>query len=609
MFFVRIVHFLFLVLLQNLLTQKELFASCDCCHNKNDYSHSHCNAVSQGCTCPNCNQHTHPSPVSHVPSCQSYSSNSGCQCCSQVPQQCQSCIERVQNRECHNQHYQSPAPQECQCQSCIEKVQNRECYNQHYQSPAPQECQCQSCIERVQNRGCHNQYYQSPLPEECQCQSCLERNHNRGYSSCHYNPQPQSCSCQNCQRHSQSMHSSRVYQGSHCSCSVHQCTTQPQSQACHHCNPSSPVVHNNICSHSGCCNYCGAQGHPNMGSCHSFSQPMGYPMPANFPVYVYYYPVMPQPMVYPSCSCRQGMPQGCQCQNLPPQNYSPCQCHSCSPKSSPCEANCPNCRYEASCTVEPEQCEINYDHLTLSHIEGGGIGYKRGYSSLEGLFFPTCVSENIWSLVDLRVHHFTNNELAANVGVGVRFTSPCSDRIYGVNAYYDYRSAHCHCQDFHQIGVGLEYLMNCYEFRINGYFPLERKKLMQRCVFDDYEGDFFIIQNKFKGVLSGINIELGTFREWCYLNFYGAISPYFYKSKCCRDAFGGMLRLFFYKSCFSLEGILSHDNLFKTNAQIQFALTFPFGCIKNSCQRLRVRPVYRNEIIGLDNFCTWKWNF
>ena len=69
-----------------------------------------------------------------------------------------------------------------------------------------------------------------------------------------------------------------------------------------------------------------------------------------------------------------------------------------------------------------ENQEEHSAFFTARHLEPWGIGYERGYSTLEGLFFPY-QKGNFRPLIDTRVHGFTNNEYAANQGVGVRYFS------------------------------------------------------------------------------------------------------------------------------------------------------------------------------------------
>ena len=147
--------------------------------------------------------------------------------------------------------------------------------------------------------------------------------------------------------------------------------------------------------------------------------------------------------------------------------------------------------------------------FTTHYVGNRGIGYKRGYMTLNGLFFPY-QEGNVWPLLDVRGHRFTNNEYGANLGIGTRFFSKRYKYVYGVNFYYDYRSD-CHRKaHFHRIGVSLEYLSTTFDIRLNGYFPINDKQLAQTRVFDQYIGGYIAIQKFYKNAFNGFNLELGV---------------------------------------------------------------------------------------------------
>ena len=221
--------------------------------------------------------------------------------------------------------------------------------------------------------------------------------------------------------------------------------------------------------------------------------------------------------------------------------------------------------------------------ITLRHTGPEGIGYDSGYTTLDALFFPFSNAHELWPFIDLRAHYFNNSEWAANAGLGFRYYSECGKRAYGIHGFFDYRSDDDH--DFHytQVGFGIEVLGQCYDVRVNGYFPIQSKNDILNCFFT-YPGDFFIDRKKFKAALAGFNLELGRYlcRSDCF-QFYAAVGPYFYGGECCRTPFGGQFRVY-----------LQYSNYIT-----------PCG-IK---QQILSQPIRRNEIIVLDEFCKWKFNF
>lgn len=61
--------------------------------------------------------------------------------------------------------------------------------------------------------------------------------------------------------------------------------------------------------------------------------------------------------------------------------------------------------------LKKNSCVEDYRHirLALRHIEGTGVGYNQGYTSLEGLFLPRSGTGHGWTpFLDLRGHVFNN---------------------------------------------------------------------------------------------------------------------------------------------------------------------------------------------------------
>jgi hypothetical protein len=252
-------------------------------------------------------------------------------------------------------------------------------------------------------------------------------------------------------------------------------------------------------------------------------------------------------------------------------------------------------------------------YLTGRHIEHEGVGYDEGYSTVEALVFPTLSPSRVFPFIDLRLHRFDNNEYAANAGFGLRGGTFNDKVILGLNTYFDYRSDHFHRFHFTQIGLGFEALSDILDFRVNGYFPLKREETIRRCVFDQYIGGFFMIKRRVEVALTGVNAEFGKILKKSHAaSVYGAIGPYYYGGDVCRHAFGGKFRLrFLFSDFFFIDGIVTHDSLYKTRAQGQMGFTFSLGCPgKNQNKRnLLSQPIERNEIIVLDKYCKWRTNF
>lgn len=251
--------------------------------------------------------------------------------------------------------------------------------------------------------------------------------------------------------------------------------------------------------------------------------------------------------------------------------------------------------------------------FALSHIEGGGVGYNHGYTTGELLYFPLCGPMCLWPFIDFQVHYLNNDEYAANTGIGVRYVPCCSPcRIWGVNAFFDYRSSCDRALHFTQAGIGLEMLSCCWDIRLNFYYPIKRQYTIQHCDFR-YPGGFFIIRDRYQSALRGFNLELGHyfFRTECFKLFAG-IGPYYYGGDVCRKPYGFQARGYLeYIRNFRLQGFVSWDRVFGTRVQGEIAIYFPFGCCpeRSSCQDILSQPLYRNDMIVLDEFCKWQFNF
>lgn len=221
---------------------------------------------------------------------------------------------------------------------------------------------------------------------------------------------------------------------------------------------------------------------------------------------------------------------------------------------------------------------LNPSRLTLEHIEGKGLGYDCGYSSLNGFFAPDPTCSSTLPFVDLRTHIFNDGKFAANAGIGIR--SLVGSRIYGVNAYYDYR--HAKRTHYNQIGLGFEALGIKWDFRLNGYLPIGTKtRALNRSInFDSFRGRLAFLSERIRthAAMSGVDAE-AAFHISKNENFdlYAAAGPYYYRHH-HRHAFGGRVRVGAkFLKYFSIEAINTYDNRFHDLAQGRISINIPFG--------------------------------
>ena len=199
------------------------------------------------------------------------------------------------------------------------------------------------------------------------------------------------------------------------------------------------------------------------------------------------------------------------------------------------------------------------EQVQLRHVEGKGVGYSLGYTTIQVFFSPD--NEKCIPLLDLRGHIFDDGKFAANVGLGFRYPSSW---VCGMNAYYDYRqTSHFH---YNQFTLGLEALGTWIDFRLNGYIPVGKKQSIRK---DRHEQEL-----AFKGVNAEMGIHLFKNDKTV---LYGAFGPYYLEGN-GRNAWGGEARFsvtFLDHVRFEVNG--SYDSFFRWIGQGQISLMYFFG--------------------------------
>lgn len=242
----------------------------------------------------------------------------------------------------------------------------------------------------------------------------------------------------------------------------------------------------------------------------------------------------------------------------------------------------------------PQECEciLKNEQVQLRHIEGKGIGYDQGYTTIQAFFTPHF--ESFVPLFDFRGHVFDDGKFAANAGVGLRLLH---SYVLGINAYYDYRQTH----HFHynQAALGLEALGKRIDFRINGYLPIGRKQSVFNHQYNAHKKEW-----AFKGGNAEVGVHLF---KGAKLAVYGAAGPYYFEGK-GKNAWGGQARFsaaFLEHVRFEVSG--SYDRVFKWIGQGQLSLMYFFGpkmklkCIDEVLLRERAAQwVDRFEMIVVD---------
>lgn len=249
---------------------------------------------------------------------------------------------------------------------------------------------------------------------------------------------------------------------------------------------------------------------------------------------------------------------------------------------------------------------------SLSHIEGKGVGYHRGYTTLELLTMPLCYDQKgVYPFLDLKAHGFDNRRLAANSGVGVRYALP-TNYCLGVNLYYDITQG-CHRnfnergRTFSQLGCGFEAFGPLFDFRLNVYQPVGDRKWRARQLFVE-DHDITKVKTIFKTIqaVPGFDAEIGRCLDrgaldcnlgWC---LYGAAGTYFLNHPHKDNLWGGKLRLeASFNRYFVAELRTYYDKVSKGIVQIKIGLTMPFGNGADDSRCALLMPVERAEIMPL----------
>lgn len=289
--------------------------------------------------------------------------------------------------------------------------------------------------------------------------------------------------------------------------------------------------------------------------------------------------------------------------------------------------------YAQECPTEDLECccteTFPEERISLSHVEGSGLGYSIGYSSLDVFLSHPFNDQKFVPFLDLRGHIFNNGKYAGNAGLGFRYFNECSEQIWGANVVYDYLENSR--RSYHQVGAGFEVIGDRWDIHVNGYVPVGDKKtniyrfnyaFFEELKREDFSHFDFDLRAREQLALNGVDALFG----YRLLNIYCAdlhvsAGPYYYwgRSEKTKNAFvskyesalGGRLSLdILFKKYVSLIGVMTYDSIFKWRGQGMIALNIPFDLFFGNCHSectpcsLKNRlydNIQRNEIIAIDS--------
>lgn len=226
----------------------------------------------------------------------------------------------------------------------------------------------------------------------------------------------------------------------------------------------------------------------------------------------------------------------------------------------------------------PKEMQPFYHFETyLKHREGGGIGYSKGYSSLEA-FLGFGRSERRSAFIDLRGHVFNSGTGAGNMGIGYR-SDPWdgSPYLFGVNGYYDVRFSNG--VTINQLGAGFEFFSDVLNLTLNGYLPCSHTDTTLGYSTVGFSGHRLMLDKRQQLALAGG--DLTFFRNiYCHPKFSlsGSIGTYYFYRDTIKTNLGFKANLGIRAlNCITLEGDYSYDRLYKNRFQGMIALHVPFG--------------------------------
>lgn len=258
-------------------------------------------------------------------------------------------------------------------------------------------------------------------------------------------------------------------------------------------------------------------------------------------------------------------------------------------------------------------CHPKDPFFYLSYFTGQYVTIDQNYARA-GIFMPLGLSDAWDGFLNAQGISFFDEKWGFNGGFGIR--KGCVNSAVGFNFFYDLLSTE-YRRTFQQIGVGFDWLHPCWDLRVNGYFPfVDSTKETLLCSFNNFSDGFLAEVFNIQYAYTGFDAEIG-FPFLCFGGFsmYFASGPYYYFKQDQERFWGGYARLeLTWRSNFLLEFKISHDSFNHTNYQFMLQISVPFEFVRHvpchTCSTPQLdRPVHRNEVIMLDHFNEWTWNW
>ena len=240
----------------------------------------------------------------------------------------------------------------------------------------------------------------------------------------------------------------------------------------------------------------------------------------------------------------------------------------------------------------------------IGGFTGPAIGRRNSLFPIE--YMPYSLVDNNLIFADFRGFKSTTDTWGTNLGGGYRRYIPQLDRIFGVNAFFDYDNTSG--STFRQVGFGAEWLGSLYDLRGNAYFPTGQSAVQTSLVNVDGTQQFvghLLTVNKlhtFNNALHGFDGEIGvpipgSLPERHDVRVFGG--GYWYESDLIQSFGGWKTRIQANViPSVSLQLEVTHDQQFKTN--VVFGGSWSYGGFRQSPDKPKSQydrmttPVIRN---------------
>ena len=229
-----------------------------------------------------------------------------------------------------------------------------------------------------------------------------------------------------------------------------------------------------------------------------------------------------------------------------------------------------------SSSASPCETTARPHRIVAKHREGNGIGYPRGYSSLDG-FFSYSYGGAVHPFVDVRAHITNDTKWAYNAGIGLRGIVESMRAIFGANFFYDYREGRH--RPFNQVGAGLELLGKRWDVRLNGYAPVGKSKKTYFNGFTKFSGNNALFSKRYEVAMYGFDLGVGVVlarqKHW---DLHAKLEGYYFHGDFGKQFGGGLFELATDITRYiTLKGQVSYDTHFQWIGQGEASLNIPLG--------------------------------